>query len=84
MEWEIPNHDKKKDNVLVEGLKGKVVIITGGAGGIGTATASRFAREGFMMQILASKTGTPAGTRTRASGLGNWRKYLPKAKHLFC
>lgn len=51
MEWEIPNHDKKKDNVLVEGLKGKVVIITGGAGGIGTATASRFAREGCKIVV---------------------------------
>lgn len=29
-----------------EGLKGKVAIVTGGAGGIGEATMRRFAKEG--------------------------------------
>ncbi len=35
----------------MDGLKGKVVIITGGAGGIGTATTRRFAREGCKIVV---------------------------------
>ena len=39
--------------------------------------------EPFYGANLASKNGTPAGTRTRARGLGNWRNYLAKANQLF-
>ena len=42
----------------MDGMKGKVAIITGAAGGIGTATAKRFAREGcklVLTDILGDK-----------------------------
>ena len=36
----------------MKGLKGKVVIITGGAGGIGTAICRRFAQEGSSVAVF--------------------------------
>jgi len=39
------------------GLKDKVAIVTGGAGGIGLATARRFAREGCRVASWDVKDG---------------------------
>jgi NAD(P)-dependent dehydrogenase (short-subunit alcohol dehydrogenase family) len=36
----------------VRGLSGKVVIVTGGGGGIGTATCNRFAQEGAKVAVF--------------------------------
>ncbi len=45
----------------VKGLKGKVVVVTGGAGGIGSATSLRFAEEGA--RVVVADIGAEAAER---------------------
>ncbi|OYZ89635.1 MAG: 2-hydroxycyclohexanecarboxyl-CoA dehydrogenase, partial [Rhizobiales bacterium 17-65-6] len=35
----------------MRGLKGKIVVVTGGGGGIGSATCRRFAEEGARIVV---------------------------------
>ena len=47
-------------------LQGKVALITGAAGGIGAATALRFAREGALVAVNDAK---PDGLEAVESGV---------------
>jgi 2-hydroxycyclohexanecarboxyl-CoA dehydrogenase len=49
----------------VKGLKGKVVVVTGGAGGIGSATSLRFAEEGA--RVVVADIGADAAARVVAA-----------------
>jgi 2-hydroxycyclohexanecarboxyl-CoA dehydrogenase len=40
------------EEIYVRGLSGKIVIVTGGGGGIGTATCRRFAEEGAKVAVV--------------------------------
>ncbi len=46
--------------MIETGLQGKVVVVTGGAAGIGKATAARFAREACRVASWDIKEGSPA------------------------
>jgi NAD(P)-dependent dehydrogenase (short-subunit alcohol dehydrogenase family) len=52
------------------GLKGKVVVITGAAKGIGKATALAFAKEGANLALIDLDKGELDGVKTEAEGLG--------------
>ena len=55
----------------MQGLKGKVVVVTGGGGGIGSATCLRFGAEGarvVVVDINAEATKTVAGQVMAAGG----------------
>ncbi|MGI6247767.1 MAG: SDR family NAD(P)-dependent oxidoreductase [Pseudochelatococcus sp.] len=49
----------------MKGLKGKVVVVTGGAGGIGSATSLRFAEEGA--RVVVADIGADAAARVVAA-----------------
>ena len=52
----------------MRGLKDKVAIITGGAGGIGKATALRFAEEGAKIVIADFADGAATVEEVKAKG----------------
>jgi 3-oxoacyl-[acyl-carrier protein] reductase len=63
--------------MIETGLSGKVVIVTGGAGGIGRATARRFAMEGCKVAVWdVAEAAAPAVTRelTEAGGEALFQK----------
>lgn len=58
----------------MEGLKNKVVIVTGAAGGIGQATALRFAKEGAKVVVADFADGS--GTVEKVKALGSEAVYV--------
>ncbi len=66
------------------GLKGKVVVVTGGRGAIGSATANCFADEGALV-IIADKLRSTSDGEERAhvvSGVAQYFRYLDLADEL--
>jgi len=53
----------------MRGLKGKNVVVTGGASGIGQATAGRFLEEGCAVCVLDSSAGARSRVRGELPGL---------------
>jgi len=51
-------------------LRGKVVVVTGGGGGIGLETAKAFAREGCRVAVCDRRAGSLEGLRGRLEGCG--------------
>jgi 3alpha(or 20beta)-hydroxysteroid dehydrogenase len=64
------------------GLEGKVVVVTGGSGAIGSATASCFAAEGALVIIADKIKGTPDGEKTQGLGGTQYFRYLDLSDEL--
>jgi len=47
-------------------LAGRIALITGGAGGIGAATAERLLAEGACVMLLRSRTPRPSSRHSRS------------------
>lgn len=58
----------------MRGLKGKTVLVTGGAGGIGKATCCRFIEEGAKVAILDLNEAASAATVAELTGKGGTAK----------
>src|ERR1700724_2012047 len=56
-----PHHARSQ---RMKGLKNKIVVVTGGAGGIGTAISKRFGEEGSIVALF--DLNTEAGARVAA------------------
>ena len=46
---------------MLSGLEGKVAVVTGGAGGIGSATARRLSAEGCRVVVMRATVSEPLG-----------------------
>ena len=65
------------DRVMILGLKGKVVVVTGGSAGIGPAAAEGLAREGANLLLAArneARVDGEAGRDVRRRGPGRRRR----------
>ncbi|MFC2015845.1 SDR family NAD(P)-dependent oxidoreductase [Chloroflexota bacterium] len=56
----------------MRGLEGKCVLITGGAGGSGPATAARFVNEGAVVVVLDLDVDACGRLEGECQGLGGW------------
>jgi len=52
----------------MQGLQGKIAVVTGGASGIGRATAQRLAAEGTIVEILDKDDASPVCAQIAAAG----------------
>src|ERR1039458_7498014 len=62
---------RARENFCMRGLSEKVVIVTGGGGGIGTAPSQRFVQEGAKVAVFdidADSAGRTAAQITEAGG----------------
>ena len=63
--WSFPFcYNKRKTGVLHMKLQGKTTLITGASGGIGSAIAKQFAREGLNLVLCGRSTEKLAAIRT--------------------
>jgi NAD(P)-dependent dehydrogenase (short-subunit alcohol dehydrogenase family) len=56
----------------MRGLQGKLVLVTGGAGGIGAATVARFLHEGAVVAVLDVDVDACRRLENECKGLGGW------------
>ena len=62
----------------MRGLDGRVVIVTGGGGGIGGATVRRFAEEGAKVAVFGFGSFETAGMQSKGCSVANQTPKKPQ------
>ena len=65
-----PGGHNRRESILMRGLKERVILVAGGAGGIGTATCLRLGEEGARVLVadLNAEAAQAVATQIRAAG----------------